>query len=144
MWFINILPSWVFQGLLLISIFVYFSTYLLRFIPIPALYIYKTGIQFGAIGLLALSVFILGATANDNAWLIRVKDLEYKVQQAEQQSQKINTEIVEKIIYKTQVVRERGKEITKFIDREVVKYDNTCQVPAVFIEAHNRSAEAPK
>jgi hypothetical protein len=43
-----------------------------------------------------------------------------------------------------QVVKERGKDIVQFVDREVVKYDNKCEIPQPFVDAHNRAAEKVK
>jgi hypothetical protein len=53
-------------------------------------------------------------------------------------------------VTKTQVIRTRGETITKYIDREIVKYDEKfakggmCEIPQEFIQAHNSAAEAPK
>ncbi len=94
--------------------------------------------------IIAASIFFMGAVQDNNAWLARVKELEQKVQQAEVQSKQINTEVIEKVVYKTQVLKERGRETTKFIDREVVKYDTTCVIPEAFVASHNRSAEVPR
>jgi len=94
--------------------------------------------------IIATSIFFMGAVQDNNAWLARVRELEQKVAQAEQQSKQVNTEVVERVVYKTKVVQERGREITKFIDREVVKHDTGCVIPQAFVDAHNRAAEVPK
>jgi 4-hydroxyphenylpyruvate dioxygenase-like putative hemolysin len=87
---------------------------------------------------------MIGAISNNDAWLARVKEMETKVAEAEAKSATTNTEIVEKTVVKTQVVKQRGEDIIKYIDREVVKYDATCIVPKEFVATHNRAAEAPK
>jgi hypothetical protein len=51
---------------------------------------------------------------------------------------------VEKTVTKTQVVKQRGEDIVKYIDREVVKFDANCAVPKEFVATHNQAAEAPK
>ena len=53
---------------------------------------------------------------------------------------KENIKLVEKVVTKTQVVKQRGEDIIKYVDKEIVKYDNTCVIPKEFIEAHNRAA----
>ena len=58
----------------------------------------------------------------------------------EAKSAKTNTEIVTKVITKQQVIKEKGEEVIKYIDREIVKYDNTCKLPKELLEAHNKSA----
>jgi len=73
-----------------------------------------------------------------------------KVAAAEVQSKEENVKIVEKVVTKTQVIRTRGEDIIKYVDREVVKYDTKfapggeCEIPKEFIKALNDAAEAPK
>jgi uncharacterized coiled-coil protein SlyX len=87
---------------------------------------------------------MLGAVSNNNSWLARVRELETKVAEAEAKSANLNTNIVEKTVFKTQTVRERAQDVVKYVDREIVKYDTTCVIPQEFIQVHNRAAEAPK
>ena len=48
------------------------------------------------------------------------------------------------ILGDTKVIKEKSDNNIKYIDREVVKYDNTCVLPKEFIKAHNEAAQAPK
>ena len=144
MWILKWLPDWIFYGILFIGIIGYIATYLLRFIPIPAVYMYKTPIQLVSIALIVIGVFMSGAIHNETAWIERVKELEAKIAEAESRSAEENVKIVEKIVTKIQVIRDRTDVGIKYIDREVVKYDNTCVIPKEFVKAHNDAAEAPK
>lgn len=147
MWILKWLPDWIFYGLLLIGLLGYAITYLLRFIPIPAIYIYKTPIQIVSIALVVIGTFMSGAIHNDAQWLARVEELEEKLVIAEQKSEKVNTEIVTKYVTKTQVIKEKGEDIIKFVDREVVKYDTKflpggeCEIPKEVIESINKAAK---
>jgi hypothetical protein len=141
MWILKWLPDWIFYGLLLIGLLGYASTYLLRFIPIPAIYIYKNPIQIVSIAFIVIGTFMSGAIHNEAAWNARVKDMEAKVAEAEQKSQVVNTEIKTKIVTKTQLIKEKGDEIIKFVDKEVIKYDNSCIIPNEVIESINKAAE---
>ena len=91
-----------------------------------------------------------GAIYDNNAWEAKVKEMEAKVAAAEAQSKEENVKIVEKVVTKTQVIKTRGEEIVKYVDREVVKYDTKfapggeCEIPKEFIKALNDAAEAPK
>ena len=91
-----------------------------------------------------------GAIYDNDAWEARVKEMEAKVVIAETQSKEENIKIVEKIVTKTQVIKTRGEDIIKYVDREVVKYDTKfapggeCEIPKEFIKALNDAAEAPK
>ena len=81
-----------------------------------------------------------GALAYKESTALAVAKLEKKLAEAEAKSQKTNVEIVEKIVKDTEVVRVKGKTITEYVDREVVKYENKCPLPVEVIRAHNAAA----
>jgi hypothetical protein len=85
-----------------------------------------------------------GAVKGSESLLAEIKDLKEKVTVAEVKSVEETVKIETKYINKTQVIRERGDDVIKYIDREVVKYDSTCVIPKEFIEAHNKAAEKLK
>jgi hypothetical protein len=93
---------------------------------------------------IVIGVYMAGSIANEEAWLAKVKELEVKVAQAEAKSQQVNVQVVEKVVTKTQVVRERGNDIVRYVDREVVKYDSKCEVPKEAVSAVNQAAEGVK
>jgi hypothetical protein len=138
MWILQFLPNWLFYALLLAGVAAFLVTKFLTILPQAKL------IQIASVVVVAFSIYMIGAISNNDAWLARVKDLEVKVAEAEAKSATVNTEIVQKTVTKTQVVRERGQDIVQYVDREVVKYDNNCVIPKEFVTAHNRAAEAPK
>lgn len=140
MWILKWLPDWIFYGLLLIGLFGYAVTYLLRFIPVPAIYIYKTPIQLVSIALVVIGTFMSGAIHEQAAWLARVKEMEARVAEVEQKSEIVNTEIQTKIVTKTQIIKEKGDEIVKYVDREIVKYDETCVIPKDVVDTINKAA----
>lgn len=142
MWIINFLPDWVFYGLLGAGLLAYISTYLLRFIPIPALYIYKTPIQLGAIGAIIISIYMLGAIANENAWKERVAKLEREYAESQVKSEKVNTEVITKYITKREIINQKGEDQIRYIDREIVKYNEVCKLPKEVITLHNNAASS--
>ena len=150
MWILKWLPFWIFYAILGIGLIGLAVTYLLRFIPLPAIYIYKTPIQLVSIALIVLGTFMSGAISNEEAWIAKVKELEAKIQAAEVESVKENVKIETKVVTKTQIVKERGQDIIKYVDKEIVKYDTKflpggeCEIPKEFIQVHNKAAEAPK
>jgi energy-converting hydrogenase Eha subunit H len=119
------------------------ATYFLRFIPIPAIYMYKTPIQLVSIALVVIGTFMAGAIHDNEAWEAKVRELEAKLAIAAAQSAQENVKIVEKIVTKTQVIKEKAQTNTQYIDREIVKYNNICEIPKEFIQLHNSAAEAP-
>ena len=144
MWVLKFLPNWIFYFILLFGIIGYLATYLLRFIPIPFIYMYKTPIQLVSIALIVIGTFMSGAIHDNNAWLDRVHEMEAKVAKAEQESKEANDKINTKTEQvKTKIV-EKQLIVKQYIDREVAKYDNQCVIPKEFIKAINDSAEPPK
>ena len=145
------LPNWIFYAVLLAGVFGLVASYLIRFLSfIPFLYVYKTPIQLGSIVAIVIGTFMAGAIYDNDAWEARVKEMEEKVAAAEVQSKEENIKIVEKVVNKVQIVKTRGQDIVKYVDREVVKYDTKfapggiCEIPKEFIKAHNDAAEVPK
>ena len=76
MWILKWLPFWIFYALLGIGVLGLAATYLMRFLPIPGLYLYKTPIQLGSVALIVLGTFMSGAIHNEEAWLEKVRELE--------------------------------------------------------------------
>ena len=151
MWILQWLPSWIFYAVLLAGVFGVAASYFIRFLGfIPFLYVYKTPIQLGSIAAIAIGTFMAGAIHDNEKWEARVKEMEAKVAVAEVQSKEENIKIVERVVNKVQIVKTRGEDIVKYVDREVVKYDTkfapggVCEIPKEFIKAHNDAAEAPK
>lgn len=138
MWILQFLPNWIFYVLCLAGIITVLVTHFVKVLPQAKL------IQMGSIVVVLFSIYMIGAISNNDAWLARVKDLEVKVAEAEAKSASANTGIVEKTVVKTQVIKERGQDIVRYVDREVVKFDANCVIPKEFVTTHNRAAEAPK
>lgn len=138
MWILQFLPNWIFYVLCFAGIAAFLVTKFVKILPNAQL------IQAASVAVVAVSIYMIGAISNNDAWLARVKEMEAKVAEAEAKSATANTDIVEKTVIKTQVIRERGQDIVKYVDREVVKYDTTCVIPKEFVAAHNKAAEAPK
>mgnify|MGYP003343906682 FL=1 len=144
MWILKWLPDWLFYVVLLAGVVGYLATYLLRFIPIPMVYMYKTPIQLGSIALIIIGTFMSGAIYDNNAWLDRVHEMEAKVAKAEEESKQANEKIDEATKNQKIKIQEKQVVVKQYIDREVAKYDNTCVIPKEFIKALNDASEPPK
>ena len=148
MWIINFLPDWVFHTIFAIGLLGTIAGFLLGFIPFIKKYVLV--IQVCSILILVFGVFLEGAMSDNKEWVARVKEMEAKVAAAEAKSQKVNVEIIEKVVKKTEYIKLRGQEIIKYVDRDIVKYDTRfapggqCEIPKEFITLHNKAAEAPK
>ena len=133
MWLLKFLPDWIFYAILLSGVVGLIAS---KFVPD----FYRLGVQSTSIGLLVVGIFMAGAIHDNAAWQERVTELEKKVAEAQVQSVKENIKIVEKVVVKRDYYRERGSDVIKYIDREIVKYDESCKIPSEFVEAINKAA----
>jgi hypothetical protein len=111
---------------------------------IPFVKPYQLACQVIGIIMLGFGLYSEGKLAESQSWDAKVKDLEVKLAEAEVRSANVNTEIVTQTITKKQIIKEKGEDVIKYIDREVVKYDNTCPIPQSVIKAHNAAAQNKK
>jgi len=137
-WILEIFPSWFWWLLLLAGFSGYFLSHL---VPLKT---YQLPIKIvGGVVVLAV-IFIMGLLYANGVWQQAASDLQHKVEVAEAKSQVVNEIIKERVVTKTQVVKQRGENTVEYITREVVKHDASCVIPPEFVVAHNRAAEAPK
>jgi uncharacterized membrane protein len=141
MWILEWLPNWIFYAILFLGIIGFLITYLLKFIPIPALYMYKAPIQIVSVLMIVIGVYMAGSIANNESWLAKVKEVEAKLAEAEARGAIETVKIVEKVVVQQKVIKEKGKDIVQYVDREVVKFDNKCEIPPAFVDVHNKAAE---
>ena len=158
-WILSFLPNWFWILFLMAGVIAYFVS---KFLPI-----YKLPLTIGGAVAVVLSVWMLGAASNEEKWQAKVKELEEKIVAAEAESKKVNEVITEKVVTQTKVVKEKGQDIIKYIDRwntkevivegperikreEIIKYVEMCPIPTAIIDTHNaaatlnKAAEGPK
>ena len=154
MWILHFLPDalilWFCNILLLTGVVLTVAGFFVHRIPFPLLWQYQLPFKILGIALLVLGVYFRGGYGVEIAWRERVAEVEARLKAAEEQSANENTRIETKTVNRTRLIRERGEEIVKYVDREVVKYDTKfmpggiCEIPREFIKAHNDAAEVPK
>jgi hypothetical protein len=101
---------------------------------------YKLPVQIVSFIVFIGAVFFQGALAYKHSVAVEVAELKLKLQKAETKSVETNTEIVEKIVTDTKVIREKGETITEYVDREISIYNEVCVLPKEVINAHNMAA----
>jgi uncharacterized membrane protein len=131
---LNIFPEWLWWLLFVTGLSGYFLNQLL---PLKA---YQLPVKIVGALLVSTTIFIFGLQYADNRWQQAAQELQAKVSIAQAQSKIANVEIAARVITRTQIVKQRGEAIISYIDREVVKLDETCNVPLEFINAHNQAA----
>ena len=137
MWLLNFIPDFVIHLGVLVGVLALLATVFLdKFIP-P---LYETPIKILAIVVLAASLWLEGANANQASWMAKVAELEEKVKLAEEKSAVVNTQIEYKFLDRVKVVTETKVVIQEKI-REVEKIvDAKCEVAPEAIDILNRAA----
>ena len=148
MWILHLLPEalilWVCNFLLAAGIALTVAAFFIKSVPI--LNQYRLPAQILGIALLVIGVYWRGGYAVEADWRERVAEVQAKLAVAEKRSAEVNTEIVTRVVTQTKIVRERGDDIIKYVDREVVKnqevikFVENCPIPDIIINTHNAAA----
>jgi len=151
-WMLELIPEsvliWLYYTALTSGVVMLAAGWLIKWFP--GINAYKTLIQFVGLILTAGSLYLLGGYGTELMWRSRVADMQKKVDEAQALSAAANRMTAERVEVQTKVVREKGKDIIKYVDREVVKkeeiikYIEQCPVPKEIIDLHNQAAELNK
>ena len=102
---------------------------------------YKLPAELVGVVLLVVGAYLFGGYGVQQAWLARVAELEAKVKAAEEQSQKVNTVIQERVVTKIKVVKENV-----YVNREIIKevagkqLDSSCSLPKSTVSLHDSAS----
>ena len=148
MWILHLLPdssiAVIVNTILIAGALITVAGFFVKFVPFVNTY--RTAVQIAGVLLLTTGVYFQGGYSTEMAWRERVREVEAKVAEAEKKSQETNVEVVTKFVTRTQVVREKGRVIVNYIDREVVKnqevirFVENCPIPEVIVNTHNAAA----
>jgi hypothetical protein len=133
-WFCNIL---LLAGLML-TIAGFFTN------RVPVLGQYELAFKIVGIALLVLGVYFRGGVAVEQEWRERVAAVEAQLAIAEKASAAANAQIETRTQQQVAQIRQRMTYVRQYVDREIVRYNDQCQIPEPFIRAHNDAAEVPK
>lgn len=143
MWMFSFLPAWVYHLLLICAILGLAGASFLG--KLPFFNQYKLPFQVLMAIILVFAIWMQGVMANEEKWQSKIKEMEDKVAAAEAKGQEKTVEIQEKVVEKTRVIKEKGQDVIKFVDRvitkkeEVVKFVEHCSIPKDIIELHNQA-----
>jgi hypothetical protein len=148
MWILHLLPdnfiAWIVSLILLAGTVVTIAGFFVRFIPFVNAY--RIPVQIAGILLLIVGVYFDGGYTTEMAWRERVAEVEAKLAVAEKRSAEVNTEIVTRVVTQTKLIKERGDDIIRYVDREVVRdqevirFVENCPIPEIIINTHNAAA----
>ena len=145
MWIVHLLPDAVILWFCNILLFAGIVATTAGFFAhrIPVLGSYQLDFKLAGIALLVLGVYFRGGVAVEQQWRERVAAVEAQLAVAEKAATEANTQIDRRAQNQVKSIRQRTTYVRQYVDREVVKYNDQCQIPQAFIDAHNRAAEAP-
>jgi len=148
MWILHLLPdnliAWIVNTILITGAVVTAAGFFVRFIPFVNTY--RIPVQIAGVLLLTMGVYFQGGYTTEMAWRERVAEVEARLAAAETRSAEVNTEIITRVVTQTKLIKERGDDIIKYVDREVVKnqevirFVENCPIPDVIINTHNAAA----
>jgi len=142
MWLLSFVPdAWLHLAVLgvlslgaVIYVLSYFTVFLPQLAPV------REPIRILGTLIIVAGVFFYGSYDTEMTWRRRVAEVEARVDQAQAESKKANSQLDKKSTERVRVIKERGLVIKQYIDREVVRYDEACKIPDVVVRAHNAAA----
>jgi hypothetical protein len=139
MWYLSLLPNAFFHAIVIAGLLAVLGSMVLKKIP----FVDKYYIPMRIIGFVVFTfgIYFEGGLANEEQWVAKVKEMEAKVAAAEVAGKKETIKIQQKVVVQEKVIREKGEDIVRYIDREIVKYDNSCIIPKEVIDTHNKAAK---
>lgn len=142
MWILNFLPTWIAYVValagaigLVVSIFTGFFT---RFFP--QLHLIKFPLQVISTAVLVFGVYLVGGVANQEMWEARVKEMQAKVELAEEKARNANSKIEYKFLDKVKVVNDVQVVVQERIKEVATVIDSQCKLTPEAVELINAAA----
>lgn len=139
------LPVLFWVSMAMIGFIVYFiSGYIGK---IPVLNIQAGLIRIIGVIAMVIGVFMWGGSGVAAIYKAQIEEQKEKIRIAEAKSQKVNVIVEEKIVEKIKYIRGKTEYITRYVDKEIIKYDTkfvpggACEIPKEFIRALNAGAK---
>jgi hypothetical protein len=144
-WMFSLIPDdflvWVYYLLTGAGVALYIASKLVNLIPMMGQY--KFPVELIGVTILVAGSYLLGGYGTEMSWRERVKELQAKVVEAEQKSEKVNTVIQTKVVTKIQVVEKQVEVVRTQIqkDKEIINAD--CKIPDIAIIDYNKAIADP-
>ena len=102
---------------------------------------YKLAAQILSVIAIGLGGYVEGGMTANVKWETERKVLQAKIKDAGVAGKKANATVGAKLADKKKDNQEQVKTVIQYIDREVIKYDQTCKIGDEVILAHNAAAK---
>jgi len=90
---------------------------------------------------LLAGVYFEGSLGGKEDYLKKLAEMQEKVKVAEEKSQQVNEVIKTVYVDKVKVIKQKGKDNVKYIEKVVTKYDNLCTLSNAAIRVHNSASQ---
>jgi len=142
MFIFEVTPNWIFHSLFYLSI----VSIILGFAFGKATLIKQYALMLKISGIIgfAASTFLEGALYDYKVMQARIEEAKQQTAEYEQKNKELNDKLAKKSDKVREKIKVKKEYVTRYIDKEVTKYDNTCVIPKPFVDAHNQSAERAK
>ena len=137
MWIFSITPNWLYHTLFFASLIAILAGVFLAKNPLVSPY--SLMLKWGGLAAVVISIFLEGALYDYNVMQARIDEVKKQVEIAELATKEANDKLAVKSDKIKEKIKLKREYITRYIDREVTKYNNQCVIPDVFIKAHNLS-----
>ena len=148
MWLLHFLPDsfiqFVVHAILLIGVVgVFLSFFIINKIlmAFPVLSRYVTVAQTVSALTLLAGVYFEGGYSAEMQWRERVREMEARVAIAEEQADKANAELNKLAKTKKTTIETNHSTVIEYINKEIVKINESCKVPPEAINALNAAAK---
>lgn len=116
MFILSFIPVYVWIALAAFSATVYIASNFLRFIPIPALKLYKLPIQIGSLFVFVISIFITGIVFNENSWQEKLRIEQEKYNLAKKEQEVLNNKLGEESAAKMAALKDSAMQLKRQSD----------------------------
>lgn len=141
-WLLSFLPNFVFHLIVIVGILGLLASQFFSFIPFVSTY--TSPIKIASIGLLVVGIWFEGGISNNDAWLAKVRELEFQVAKAEAKSNEANVLLTSQLAAKNKEIAKSQAELKIKIKEMANSIDAECKVPSIAINILNEAARGPK
>jgi len=136
LWLLNLIPNFSIHLILIISVLSLVAAEFFSFVPFISKYL--TPIKVVAIIVMVFAVYLEGAIGSNDLWQAKVDELTVKLAKAEVQSEKVNTVLVEKILEKEKIIKDKQNELKNAINKYAT---DECKLSNASVSLFNSSTQ---
>ncbi len=138
MWLINFIPESMIHLILVLGILGTVASFVMGIMPFIKRY--QLPLQIISILILAFALYMEGGLALKNQYELAVQKMQTKMAEAAAEAAKVNAQIIQKYADKQAQNDNVSNSVSRYIEKETIKIDQTCVVAPEAVVAHNAAA----